>query len=105
LAAHSEDNPFNESSAEEQDSDSDPYDEAMRMSNGNIAAYTSLLAQHSLQLGNKNRYVNPKIEQELIEFKEEIEEKYWASSINLNFKFKRVEADSFANENQRALKT
>ena len=35
--------------------------------------------------------MNPKIETELIEFKEEIEEKFLASEVNKMFSFPRVE--------------
>ena len=34
--------------------------------------------------------MNPKIEQELVEFKEEIEEKYWQSE-TVNYVFKRID--------------
>ena len=37
----------------------------------------------------KKRYINPKIEQELVEFKQEIKEKHEASSINHIYKFPR----------------
>ena len=33
--------------------------------------------------------MNSKIEQELVEFKEEIEEKFWSSNINMSYVFKR----------------
>jgi len=48
----------------------------VRLSNGNIASFTSIEAQLEIESGKK-RYINPKIENELIEFKEEIEEKFW----------------------------
>lgn len=62
----------------------------MRLSNGNIASFTSIEAQVEIESGKK-RYINPKIENELIEFKEEIEEKFWQSEMNKNFRFKRME--------------
>lgn len=34
--------------------------------------------------------MNPKIEQELVEFKEEIEEKFWSSNINMTYVFTRI---------------
>ena len=37
----------------------------------------------------KERYVNPKIEEELVEFKQEIEEKHHESVINKTFSFPR----------------
>ena len=39
----------------------------MRLSNGNIASFTSIEAQLEIESGKK-RYINPKIENELIEF-------------------------------------
>jgi hypothetical protein len=62
----------------------------VRLSNGNIASFTSIEAQLEIESGKK-RYINPKIENELIEFKEEIEEKFWQSEMNKNFRFKRME--------------
>ena len=38
----------------------------------------------------KERYINPKIEQELLEFKQEIEEKFLESEVNSKFVFPRV---------------
>jgi hypothetical protein len=38
----------------------------------------------------KERYVNPKIETELVEFKDEIEEKFHASDVNKLFVFPRM---------------
>jgi archaellum biogenesis ATPase FlaH len=38
----------------------------------------------------KERYINPKIEQELIEFKQEIEDKFHESEVNRIFVFPRV---------------
>ena len=55
----------------------------------NIAAYTCPEAQRELEAG-KERYINPKIENELVEFKEEIEKNYWKSHINQTYVFKRV---------------
>ena len=37
----------------------------------------------------RERYINPKIEQELVEFKVEIEEKFYASDMNKTFRFPR----------------
>jgi hypothetical protein len=62
----------------------------VRLSNGNIASFTSIEAQLEIQSGKK-RYINLKIENELIEFKEEIEEKFWQSEMNKNFRFKRLD--------------
>lgn len=39
------------------------------------------------------RYINPKIEQELIEFKVEIEEKWEASAINHTYVFPRTKSN------------
>ena len=58
------------------------YDEAIKLPNGNIPTF----ACGPL---TKQRYINPKIEEELVEFKHEIEEKYHASSINYTYKFPR----------------
>lgn len=52
------------------------------MSNGNIPVF----ACGPLK---KERYINPKIEEELVEFKIEIEEKYHASRINYIYRFPR----------------
>lgn len=38
----------------------------------------------------KERYINPKIEQELVEFKQEIEDKFIESHVNKTYKFPRV---------------
>ena len=51
--------------------------------NGNIACFTSDNPP------KRDRYVNPKIEEELIEFKQEIEEKHHESEINKTYKFPR----------------
>jgi hypothetical protein len=37
----------------------------------------------------KQRYINPKIEEELVEFKKEIHEKFEASYMNKNYRFPR----------------
>ncbi len=39
----------------------------------------------------RSRYINERIELELIDFKREIEEKFSSSAVNANFKFPRVE--------------
>jgi len=39
------------------------------------------------------RYINEKIEEELVEFKEEIEEKFAKSEVNKNFKFPLIKAE------------
>ena len=53
--------------------------------------YTVALACGPL---TKPRYINPKIEQELIEFKMEIKQKFNASEMNRTFKFPRtIEAE------------
>jgi hypothetical protein len=39
----------------------------------------------------KERYINPKIEEELVEFKEEIREKFHASKMNKTYKFPRFD--------------
>lgn len=39
----------------------------------------------------ENRYMNPKVEGELIDFKKEIEEKFTFSSINKRYRFKRTQ--------------
>ena len=49
--------------------------------NGNIVCYTSDNPP------KKERYVNPKIEEELVEFKQEIEEKHNESKNNKTYKF------------------
>ena len=54
-----------------------------RLPNGNIPCY----ACGPLK---KERYVNPKIETELVEFKDEIEEKFHASDVNKLFVFPRM---------------
>lgn len=38
----------------------------------------------------QERYLNPKVESELVEFKKEIEEKYQVSELNATYKFKRT---------------
>ena len=53
-----------------------------KLPSGNIPAFACGLLK-------KERYINPKIEQELVEFKEEIEEKYLASDVNKQFTFPR----------------
>ena len=77
-----------------------------RLPNGNIPCY----ACGPLK---KERYVNPKIETELVEFKDEIEEKYHASDVNKLFVFPRMaetmnvhqseNSIDFVEEKQRAL--
>jgi hypothetical protein len=59
------------------------FDKEATLANGNIAAY----ACGPLK---KQRYINPKIETELVEFKEEIEEKFHASDVNKRFVFPRM---------------
>jgi hypothetical protein len=54
----------------------------------------------------KPRYVNEKIEEELIEFKAEIADKFSKSKMNRNFRFPRVESrvsqsSSFINAQKR----
>lgn len=53
-----------------------------KLPSGNIPAFACGLLK-------KERYINPKIEQELVEFKEEIEEKFLASDVNKQFIFPR----------------
>ena len=53
-----------------------------RLPNGNIPCF----ACGPLK---KERYINPKIETELVEFKEEIEEKFHQSDVNKKFVFPR----------------
>ena len=77
-------------------------DEQHRLSNGNIAAFTCLQAQLQISSGNKNRYINPKIEQELVDFKQEIEEKFHDSETNKYYKFKRVEPGNSKNRQELA---
>ena len=48
------------------------------------SGYTVSLACGPLK---KARYINPKIEKELVEFKEEISEKYEASDMNKTYSF------------------
>ena len=54
--------------------------------NGNTPAY----ACGAL---TKERYINPKIEEELVEFKQEIEEKFLESEANKTFVFPRKAAE------------
>lgn len=55
----------------------------------NIVAYTCAEAQRSLESGATERYINHKIEAELVEFKEEIERNF-ANSETRTYVFKRV---------------
>ncbi len=55
-----------------------------QLPNGNIPAY----ACGPLK---RKRYINPKIEQELVEFKDEIEAKFAKSEVNSQFVFQRIE--------------
>ena len=57
-----------------------------RAANGNYVSY----ACGPLR---RPRYINEKIEQELIEFKKEIEEKFEASKVNREFKYPRIHTD------------
>jgi hypothetical protein len=59
-------------------------EEEKPLANGNTPAY----ACGPL---TKERYINPKIEQELVDFKQEIEEKYHDSEINRTYSFPRVD--------------
>jgi hypothetical protein len=59
-----------------------PQETSRRLPNGNIPEY----ACGPLK---RERYVNDKIEEELVEFKQEIEEKYNKSRLNLTFRFPR----------------
>jgi hypothetical protein len=54
-----------------------------RAANGNYIAY----ACGPLR---RPRYINEKIEEELVEFKKEIEEKFAASKVNKEFKYPRL---------------
>ena len=42
----------------------------------------------------KPRYINERIEQELVEFKQEIEERFLKSELNKVFRFPRMKEDS-----------
>ena len=56
-----------------------------RASNGNIISYTGRPLENL-----SDRYVNPKIELELVDFKKEIEEKFAKSKLrSFNFPYKR----------------
>jgi len=63
--------------------------EEKMLSNGNIVAYTCPEARVALLSGEKQRRINPKIEGELVEFKEEIEKNFWQSEINQTYVFQR----------------
>ena len=54
-----------------------------------MPAFTGIESKLKLASGNKRRYINPKIEQELVEFKQEIEEKYCTSETNMTYVFLR----------------
>ena len=54
-----------------------------RAANGNYIAYAC-----GLIIG-RSRYINERIELELVEFKREIEEKFGNSAVNANFRFPR----------------
>jgi hypothetical protein len=56
----------------------------------NIVAYTGPEAQRALESGATERYINHKIEAELVEFKEEIERNFGNSEMNRTYVFKRV---------------
>jgi hypothetical protein len=56
-----------------------------RAANGNYIAYAC-----GPILG-RSRYINERIELELVDFKKEIEEKFAGSAVNANFKFPRQE--------------
>ena len=56
----------------------------------NQPAFTSPKAEQEFKNKKKERYINPKIEAELVEFKEEIEEKFAASEMNNTYKFQRM---------------
>jgi hypothetical protein len=66
------------------------------MPSKNIVAYTCPEAQHALETGAKQRYMNEKIEAELVEFKEEIEKNFWKSEINRSYVFRRLPTDEAA---------
>ena len=55
-----------------------------------MPAFTSQKAEYEFKNKKKERYINPKIEAELIEFKEEIEEKFATSEMNNTYKFQRM---------------
>lgn len=59
----------------------------------NTVAYTCPEAHRALMTGERRRYVNEKIEAELVEFKEEIERNFWKSDINRTYVFKRLPPD------------
>ena len=69
--------------AGEENSDSEEVEKVLP--NGNIVAFACgpLL---------KERYINPKIEQELVEFKQEIEDKFHESDVNRQFRFPRIDS-------------
>lgn len=73
--------------------------------NKNIVAYTCPEAQHALESGGKQRYMNEKIEAELVEFKEEIEKNFSRSEINKTYVFKRLPPEEAAANSKMVAKT
>ena len=65
-----------------------------QVTNGMIRRHPESPSRYTVALAcgplTKPRYVNPKIEQELIEFKAEIKQKFHASEMNRTFKFPRT---------------
>ena len=70
----------------------------MRAPNGNIIAFTGRPLENI-----SDRYINPKIEEELKDFKKEIEEKYAKSRLkNYSFPMKKQMVPKLPNPNMRS---